>query len=255
MSTNEENTRNRNESGIAGGRSGKILSGLIVVTVGAVLLANKFGAEIPRWVISWEMLLIVIGFYAGAKHSFRSWGWLVPIAIGSFFLVDRIVPELSFRPYIWPVVIIGVGLYIILNAGSGVRVGRRGRSHLFFGEEKSGRESSDEYLNSVTVFGGLEKNMVTKNFRGGEVTTFFGGSSINMSQADIEDKATLEITQVFGGFELVIPAHWKVQSEVVSVFGGFEDKRAPLKEHTSEKTKTLVLKGTSIFGGIDIKSF
>ncbi len=254
MSTNEENTGNRNESGFVGGRSGKILSGMIVVTVGAVLLANKFGAEIPRWIISWEMLLIVIGFYAGAKHSFRSWGWLVPIAIGSFFLVDRIVPELSFRPYIWPVVIIGVGLYIMLNAGSGMGGRRRGRTR-FFAEEKSGQESSDDYLNSVTVFGGLEKNMVTKNFRGGEVTTFFGGSSINMSQADIEDKATLEITQVFGGFELVIPSHWKVQSEVVSVFGGFEDKRAPLKEHTSEKTKTLILKGTSIFGGIDVKSF
>ncbi|MEQ9590996.1 MAG: DUF5668 domain-containing protein [Cyclobacteriaceae bacterium] len=255
MSTNEGNTGNRNDCGVPTGRSGKILSGLILVTVGAVLLANQFGAQIPRWIISWPMLLIVIGFYVGAKHSFRNWGWLIPIGIGSFFLLDRIVPELSFRPYIWPVVIIGVGLFIMLNPGSGLTGRRSRRKRLFLAEEKSGQENSDDYLNSVTVFGGIEKNMVTKNFKGGEVTTFFGGSSINMSQADIEDKATLEITQMFGGFELVIPAHWKVQSEVVSVFGGFEDKRAPLKEHTAEKTKTLIIKGTSIFGGIDIKSF
>ncbi len=254
MSANEENTRKQYEGGLSGARSGKVLSGMIVVTVGAVLLANQFGAQIPRWVISWEMLLIVIGLYAGAKHSFRNWGWLIPIAIGCFFLVDRIVPELSFRPYIWPVLIIGVGLFIMLNPGSGVRGRRAGRKR-FFAEEKSGQENYDDYINSVTIFGGIEKNMVTKNFKGGEVTTFFGGSSINMSQADIEDKATLDITQVFGGFELVIPAHWKVQSEVVSVFGGFEDKRSPQKEHTTEKVKTLILKGTSVFGGIDIKSF
>jgi len=254
MSTNEENTRNQYNAGLSSGRSGKVLSGMIVVAVGAVLLANQFGAQIPRWVISWEMLLIVIGFYVGAKHSFRNWGWLIPIAIGSFFLVDRIVPELSFRPYIWPVVIIGVGLFIMLNpSGLAGRRGGKWRSSVAGG--KSGGESAEDYLNSVTVFGGLEKNMVTKNFLGGEVTTFFGGSSINMSQADIQDTATLEITQVFGGFELVIPAHWKVQSEVVSVFGGFEDKRSPQKENASEKPKTLILKGTSVFGGIDIKSF
>ena len=232
---------------------------MIVVMVGCVLLANKLGAEIPRWVISWEMLLIAIGFYVGAKHSFRSIGWIIPVLIGSVFLVDRIVPELEFRPYFWPVAIIAAGLYIIVNprncrgsrwrhrhwgAGTGMNEGNR----VQYGDR-------EDYLDSVSIFGGVEKNIVSKDFKGGEVTTFFGGSSINMSQADIKDKAVLELTQVFGGAQLIIPSNWKLSSEVVSVFGGIEDKRAYHKGQDTEPVKTLILRGTSVFGGIEIKSY
>ena len=255
-----DNRAERDNDFRASNNSGKILSGIIVITVGVVLLLNKMGAQIPYWVISWPMLLIAIGFYIGAKHSFRNFGWMIPVLIGSIFLIDRIIPELSFRPYLWPIVIIGVGLFIIFNPGR-IGRGRWGRSGRRWGNDwgvsdgsRQG-ESGEEYINSVSIFGGVEKNIVTKNFRGGEVTTLFGGSSINLSQADIKDKAVLELTQIFGGATLVIPSNWKLQSEVVSIFGGIEDKRVFQKPQTEELTKLLVLKGTSIFGGLEIKSF
>lgn len=251
----------RNEDGISSfSTSGKVLSGLVIVAVGCVLLANKLGADIPRWVISWPMLLIAIGFYVGAKHSFRNLTWLIPVLIGSVFLIDRIVPELYFRPYLWPIAIIAVGLFIIFNPGK-----MRGRmwgtqdswsqSNSTRHQDSGSAESDDEYLDSVSIFGGVQKNIVTKNFRGGEITTLFGGSAINLSQADIKDRAVLELTQIFGGATLIIPANWRLQSEMVSVFGGIEDKRLLQKEQSSEGAKTLVLKGTSIFGGLEIKSF
>jgi predicted membrane protein len=243
---------------VSSNNSGKILSGVIVVAVGCVLLANKMGAEIPRWVISWEMLLITIGFYVGAKHSFRSFGWMIPVLIGSVFLVDRIVPELYFRPYLWPVAIIAAGLFIIFNPKK--IGGRRWRNRdwnkgMGYNQSSKRGEDREDYLDSVSIFGGVEKNIVTKDFKGGEVTTFFGGSSIDMSQADIKDKAVLELTQVFGGAQLIIPANWRLSSEVVSIFGGVEDKRVIRKEQEDTPVKTLVLKGTSIFGGIEIKSY
>lgn len=240
--------------------SGKILSGVIVVVVGCVLLANKMGAQIPRWVISWEMLLITIGFYVGAKHSFRNWSWMVPVLIGSIFLVDRIVPNLEFRPYLWPVAIIGAGLFIIFNPGSIGRTrwrrsGGWGNYAGFFNQGEGGVTDSNDYLDSVAIFGGIEKNVVTKDFKGGKVTTLFGGSSINLTQSDINGRAELELTQIFGGAELIIPANWRLQSEMVSVFGGIEDKRKFQNDQSTDQTKTLLLKGTSIFGGLEIKSF
>ncbi len=257
METNNQEGDNRMRSF---NNSGKVLSGLIVVAVGSVLLANKLGAEIPRWVISWEVLLICIGFYIGAKHSFRNWGWMIPVLVGSVFLLDHIVPDLNFRPYIWPVAIIAAGLFIIFNPRcmSGARWSNREWRNTGMGTSRESNKSygdAEDYLDSVSVFGGIEKNIVTKDFKGGEVTTFFGGSSINMSQADIKDKAVLELTQVFGGAQLIIPANWKLISEVVSVFGGIEDKRVFQKDQSSEGGKTLILKGTSVFGGIEIKSF
>ncbi|MBX2943107.1 MAG: cell wall-active antibiotics response protein [Cyclobacteriaceae bacterium] len=241
--------------------SGKIFSGVIVVIVGCVLLANQMGTEIPRWVISWPMLLIAIGFYVGAKHSFKNWSWMVPVLIGSIFLADRIVPDLEIRPYLWPIVIIGVGLFIIFNPRNDVgrrRWGRRGgwgSSAGFSNQDNEGVNNMDDYLVSVSVFGGVQKNVVTKDFKGGEVTTLFGGSSINLMKSDIKGRAVLELTQIFGGAELIIPANWRLQSEMVSVFGGIEDKRTFQNDQSSDQEKTLVLKGTSIFGGLEIKSF
>ena len=64
----------------------------------------------------------------------------------------------------------------------------------------------------------------------------------------------VEVTQVFGGVKMVVPSHWTIVSDMASVFAGFDDKRvrttAPL-----DNTKVLVLKGVSIFAGVDIRSY
>ena len=253
----ETTNRNQQDNQMGNFGSGKRLAGIIVVIVGGVLLARQVGADIPRWVISWEMLLIAIGFYIGIKHSFRNWVWVIPVLIGSVFMLDDMMPEFSLRPYFWPVLIISIGLFIMFRP-SGRRRNWGDRSwNRGIHESGEGAKPGDteEYLDSVSIFGGIEKNIVTKDFRGGDVTTFFGGSAINLSQADIKDRAVLNLTQVFGGAQLIIPANWKLQSEVVSIFGGIEDKRVFQKDQPADVNKTLVLKGTSVFGGIEIKSF
>jgi hypothetical protein len=73
----------------------------------------------------------------------------------------------------------------------------------------------------------------------------------------VNGKIVLELTQIFGGTKLIVPPHWKIQSEdLVAIFGGVEDKRAILSDPSVVSgSKVLVLRGTCIFGGIDIKSF
>ncbi|MEO6903262.1 MAG: DUF5668 domain-containing protein, partial [Bacteroidia bacterium] len=73
-------------------KRGKIFSGIVLVSVGVILLARELGAEIPTWLISWKMLLIVIGISVGVKHQFRKISWLVLVLIGSAFLVSDIYP-------------------------------------------------------------------------------------------------------------------------------------------------------------------
>jgi hypothetical protein len=45
-----------------------------------------------------------------------------------------------------------------------------------------------------------------------------------------------------------------VVTEMAAVFGGIDDKRS-LTQVLTDKSKVLVIKGTSIFGGIDIRNF
>ena len=61
-------------------------------------------------------------------------------------------------------------------------------------------------------------------------------------------------TNIFGGTKLVVPPTWDVQSEMVAIFGGVDDKRQIKGVHL-DPNKVLILDGTCIFGGIEIRSY
>ena len=231
-------------------RSGRAMGGLIIVTVGAVWLASRLGLDIPYWVFTWPMFLITLGFYIGARHSFKNPGWLIPVAIGTFFLLNDFVMDIPIKQYIWPLAIIVIGLVMIFKPK------RRNRDQYWKNWEKNSETSSEDIMDSVAVFGSLKKNVISKDFKGGEAVMVFSGAEINLSQADINGKAVVELTQVFAGTKLIVPPHWTIQTDdVVCIFGGIEDKRHFRQEALTDTNKILVLKGTCIFGGIDIKSF
>jgi len=243
--------------------SGRVLAGVVLVGIGGVLLAKQYGVNFPNWVFSWQMLLIVIGFYVGARHSFRTAGWLIPVIVGTVFLVEDVVPELSFHQYIWPVLIMVAGLFMIFRPRRkkndywrSWRTGGKDRLWEKYHDSfrKDADRSSENFIDSVSVFGATRKNIIAKDFKGGDLTSFFGGTYLNLTQADFTGTITLEITNILSGTKLIIPSHWNIKSELVCVFGGVDDKRELAKEG-ADATKVLKLVGTCVFGGIEIKSF
>jgi hypothetical protein len=234
-------------------RSGRIMGGAVIVAIGLIFLAERAGADIPRWVFSFESLLIALGLYLGFRHSFKGFGWAIPILIGVVLHLRDFYPDLHLHRYIWPMIIIGVGLYMIFKAG------RKGNDPYWkkWDADNIHEIAGDDYLDSTVIFGGVKKNIISKNFRGGEAVTVFGGTEINLTQADVSGAIVLDLTQVFGGTKLIVPPHWKIQSkDVVCILGGVEDKRPIMSDPNSvSDSKVLILKGTCILGGIDIKSF
>jgi len=111
-----------------------------------------------------------------------------------------------------------------------------------------------EYLDVVSVFGGIKKNVQSKNFKGGEVVSFMGGSEINFMQADIQHPVELEVNNVFGGTKLIIPSNWDVKSEISAVFGGVDDKRS-FNNSIPDSNKIIRLKGSCVFGGIEVTNY
>lgn len=249
-------------------RSGRVMGGLVIILVGVLLLANKMNAIfLPRWVFSWEMLLIVIGLFIGFRHSFRNPGWIVLVLIGSVFLIDDLVPGISFRNYFWPILIIGIGLWVILKPKRDMRprfvsglptmpphgvTSNEATTDTIYATD--GANYSQDHLDSTAIFGGVKRNVISKNFKGGEVVSVFGGNEINLTQADIQHPVVIDTTQIFGGTSLIIPPHWEVKSEVVAILGGISDKR-PLLPGGYDPNKVIILKGTALFGGLDIKSY
>jgi hypothetical protein len=82
---------------------------------GGALLMRQLGFDMPGWLFSWQMILIVIGIFSGLAHAFSGPGWLIMILIGTFFLFDQSIPGLNIHKFIWPAVIILVGLIMLIR--------------------------------------------------------------------------------------------------------------------------------------------
>ena len=80
-------------------RSGRFWGGLVIVIIGGFLLARQMGVALPYWIFQWEMLLIGLGIYIGARHNFRNPGWIIPVAIGTFLLLDDYFYDLHLQRY------------------------------------------------------------------------------------------------------------------------------------------------------------
>jgi hypothetical protein len=245
METQDEMNIKEKRNFNRGTTSGRIMGGMVVVAAGVVFLLKKMEFGIPDWLWSWPVGIIAVGLFVGAKHSFRNPGWLVPVLVGSVFLLGYQM-NIPLDRFFWPIIIICIGLAIMFKPK---------HKHKKFDWEQYAN-SSDDIMDTTTVFGNIKKNIITKDFKGGDVTAVFGGTELNFSRADIQGKVTIDITMVFGGAKLIVPPHWKIQTEdIVTIFGGIEDKRPLQRDGVEETDKVLVLRGTCLFGGIDIKSY
>jgi len=258
-------------------RNNKALAGIILLIVGLVLLVHQLDFFFfPGWLISWPMGLIAIGVYTGAKHHFRNSGWLIMVLIGVIWLSNEAFPHYDAGKITWPLCIIIFGLWMILRRGN------RWDKHKAEWEKwqqsqtqappstdpnspndanqanqwdfSSNKHSyGDDYLDAVSVFGGVKKTILAKDFKGGEIVNIFGGAELDLTQADINGRIVLDITQIFGGTKIVVPSNWQVVSDIAAVFASVDDKR--IRSTAIGNEKILVLKGVSIFAGIDIRSY
>lgn len=230
--------------------------GLFLIGIGALLLLRQFGFHLPWWLFSWPMILVVVGLFIGAIHGFRDFTWVIIAGVGFFFLLDDFFPNIDIGNFILPVGVTAVGLFIFL--GPRTRWRKKRREERYNAELTTpldqGPVHPDDSIESVSVFGGVKKAVFSKNFKGGEIVNIFGGAEINLAQADFTGVITIEVVQMFGGTKLIVPAHWEVRTaEAVAIFGGVDDKRSSSNITTSDKV--LVVRGTTIFGGLEIRSY
>lgn len=233
------------------------LTGIALIATGILYFLDRTSQlNFPIRFFSWELILIIVGIFVGEKSNFKGFSWLICIGLGLYFMLDEFYPGFDLRIYFGPLALIILGAYFLFGPRSTSKMRSRRRQNNSTTERgfASDNAASDDYVDVVSVFGGVNKNVITKQFKGGEATSIFGGTELNLIQADFEGKVILELTQIFGGCTLVIPPHWDLKTEIVSIFGGVEDNR-PTQNAAVNTNKVILLKGTSIFGGIEIRSY
>ncbi len=186
----------------------------------------------------------ILGVFLLATSRHKVLGTFLTV-FGGYYLLD----EFIYIPYqveklIWPTLLIFLGGFIIL----------RSKKKAF--EDFEIDPESMDFFDEVSVFGGGEKIINSNNFKGGKITSIFGGSELNLKNAKVsEGNKLIDVFILFGGTKLLVPNDWSIKNEVTALFGGFSDKRTVDPNIIPDPRKEIVVKGIVLFGGGEIKSF
>jgi predicted membrane protein len=231
--------------------------GVILLIIGSVLLLDRLDIIDFSWVFSWPFIFIGIGLYLMIRHGLKNGLGVILFLVGTVFLIRRenYIPD-EYYDYLLPGGIILVGLYLIISRSSKFSSLSSDSEEV----EYENLESSDlkghqsDYITAEAVFASVKRRLITKDFKGGKITTAFGGADIDLSKAEMKESAVLNVEVTFGGLKLIIPPHWEIQTDVSNVFSGIEDKRAFPSVDEADR-KILYIKGSVSFGGLEVKSY
>lgn len=249
------------------GNDGAIMFGIFVIIAGVLLLCFNSGVLPEIWkrvFFSWQMLLITIGTIELARRRFIGGG--IFLAVGAFFVIRRLMPVYpdiaasgAWAAY-WPMLLIILGVLILLSIV--FRPRRRFRScrdnrqrvKVDMGDMSGGFTQAAGFVDISTIFGSNEQVYLDPVFKGGHISTVFGGVMLDLRRTELAEGEThLKIESVFGGVEIYAPEGWSIELRNESIFGGFADKRLPAVSKTYEDGRKLVIKASNVFGGGEIK--
>ncbi len=234
----------RRHSGLSG-----IVVGALIVAIGLVILLDNLGIvrvyDIWRY---WPVILIGFGVskVLESRHpGGQVWGGLM-VLVGVAFLLDNLhilVFDFDVSQLIWPLAIIGFGVFMLLRAMD--------RKRALEGVPTAA--SADSSLGSWAIFSSVKRKVDSQDFKGCEATAVFGEVKIDLRKAGIAgDRAVIDVNALFGGVDIRVPENWRVEMKGAGIFGAFEDKTVPPNTDPGVKTPQLIITGTAVFGAAKV---
>ena len=264
---------------------GGIIVGVILILLGVVFALDSMGVLYAGDVLSWwPLILIALGLARMAQTRSREHriGYGILIILGVFFLLRNLhVPWLHRRDLL-PLLLLTIGGLLVwqalvrrrvgLPAGAsaeetlaaarerladrlqepgahGAAEGTGSTSGAWIGRTSAGDAS---VLHEFAFMGGGDRVVRSQDFRGGEVTAIMGGFHFDLRGAAMAgDTAVIEIFTLWGGVDFRVPEDWNVVLQGTPVLGVFTTTGRPVSAGAA--TKTLILRGTAIMGGVEVK--
>lgn len=220
----------------------KIFFGVFLLTFGGLILLNNLDVLEPLgitvsliWSFIWPTLFLGLGIiFLFDKNVTPGIFFLM---IGSAMLANRLL-SWSFWSTFWPLILIGIGLSIILRKDEKLNINN--------GE----KISEEDTIKDNVVFWGVEKKIVSKNFKGGEINTVFGGYQLDLREAKLsKDGAKLNINCAFGGIEVLVSDNYRVKTNGTGILGGW----VPNIPSSDVDSPVLEISGVATLGGVEIK--
>lgn len=230
------------------GRFHSLVIGALIATFGITLLATNLGWTDLRSVMRqfWPFALVVLGIanLFSERSGGKFWGLVMIIAGCWIYAAQRDWIHVQFWAVFGPTILILLGAMVAWRAIAGPP------------RPSATAQGADgnAYVSSFAVMSGSE-HKPTLPFVGANLGAVMGGVKLDLTGAEMQgDTATIEVFAVFGGIEIFAPREWDVTNKVVSFMGAAVDKRRPVATPPAgTPRKTLVVQGSVLMGGIEIK--
>ena len=227
----------------------RIFVGAAFLILGVLLTLdnlNIFRFELPDYFFGWYSILIIVGLFLSFAREKLGVGITI-IIIGGLFFLD----EMAYHYYwnfeirdffdLWPLILVAIGVSLIVK-----------RSKVEEGKKDSGDDS--DFVDELAVFSGSERIITSNSFKGGKLTSIFGGTMLNLNKAGLDwGTNVLDVFVMFGGCDIRVPSDMNVKVKVTAIFGGFSDERKVINDNEANEGKELIIKGLVLFGGGEVK--
>jgi hypothetical protein len=113
-----------------------------------------------------------------------------------------------------------------------------------------GDQDSDTFA-LVAAMDGVDFASRADALAAGSGTAVAGGIEIDLTEASLADTATLALTAVMGGIDVVVPPEWRVEMSSSVFMGGTDNLTDP--DATADDAPLLLVDARAYLGGIAIR--
>jgi predicted membrane protein len=182
-------------------------------------------------------VLVIVGVESMSRSYRRLFGVALALAGGLLLVHSLALAPLEWG-LVWPVLIIGLGVILIIK----VFTRRRRMPVPAF--------ARDLPPDSV-IMGSKEDRVDSQEYAGGEVSTVMGSYVLDLRGAEMSgERATVVARAVMGAVEIRVPSHWRVEVEARPVLGAVENRT----HEPVDATRTLVVQADVVLGGLEIRN-
>jgi len=237
----------------------QMLVGAGVILAGFLFLIDNLGwIDLDMRVHFWPFILMLVGAStlasAPRRGSGAAFAGIFMIGFGAVSLLKGLGLIYISWKVLFPIGIIGLGLMMVFRAHKrsqqvaegGDTASNQAESMFCVDEGQTG----ERVLDLTAIFGGVQRKVTTQDFRGGDLNSIMGGIDLDMRTASLNGTAVLNVFAIMGGISIKVPTDWTVELEGTPILGGFDEKTMQPKE----ANKRLVVRGTAIMGGVDIRN-
>jgi hypothetical protein len=203
----------------------RLVFGLAILTTGVLFWLDHIGRIDAHQVLAWWPLALIA---MGVAHLLEArWvGAAIWLLVGIYFLLPLLgIETVRFWQVIgvWPLLISAGGIVLVMQALRG-----------------------NHGMRAVAVMGGNVRRIGSR-FSGGEAVAVMGGCEIDVSAAQIENDAVLDVLAFWGGISVRVPRGCNVIQQVTPILGGYENR-----SEAAPDGPRLIIRGSAIMGGVDV---